>query len=176
MGQAGSLGERGSYSSLKSAAAVRERGPNSVGVDTAKRAGPVLVPKSGKRVDNYVTSRVEAALDAGLRQRQHACVIPTSLTCAKLAWVISGGAVELPNSFCGRECEVAVQVSSVHFIGILFVLSMAPLSAQNTLPDPKDSSCWESLAARLLARAIPPRVELRVAVHVLSGIPVRARA
>ena len=33
------------------------------------------------------------------------------------------------------------------FTGILFVLSVAPLSAQNRLPDPKDSSCWESLTA-----------------------------
>jgi len=33
------------------------------------------------------------------------------------------------------------------FTGILFVLSVAPLSAQNSLPDPKDFSCWESLTA-----------------------------
>lgn len=33
------------------------------------------------------------------------------------------------------------------FTGILFVLSVAPLSAQNRLPDPKDSSCWENLTA-----------------------------
>ena len=33
------------------------------------------------------------------------------------------------------------------FTGILFVLSVGPLSAQNSLPDPKDSSCWESLTA-----------------------------
>ena len=33
------------------------------------------------------------------------------------------------------------------FTSILFVLSVAPLSAQNSLPDPKDSSCWESLSA-----------------------------
>ena len=51
-------------SSLKSAVAVLEWEPNTVAVDTGKQAGPVLVPKAGKRVDNYVTSRVEAALDA----------------------------------------------------------------------------------------------------------------
>jgi len=32
------------------------------------------------------------------------------------------------------------------FAGILFVLSVAPLSAQNSLPNP-NASCWESLAA-----------------------------
>ena len=31
-------------------------------------------------------------------------------------------------------------------IGILFLLSVAPLSAQNTLPSPQESSCWESLS------------------------------
>ena len=51
-------------SSLKSAVAVLEREPNTVAIDTGKQTGPVLVPKAGKRVDNYVTSRVEAALDA----------------------------------------------------------------------------------------------------------------
>ena len=51
-------------SSLKSAVAVLEREANTVAVDTGKQTGPVLVPKAGKRVDNYVTSRVEAALDA----------------------------------------------------------------------------------------------------------------
>ena len=51
-------------SSLKSAVAILEREPNTVAIDTGKQAGPVLVSKAGKRVDNYVTSRVEAALDA----------------------------------------------------------------------------------------------------------------
>ena len=51
-------------SSLKSAVAVLEREANTVALDTGKQTGPVLVPKVGKRVDNYVTSRVEAALDA----------------------------------------------------------------------------------------------------------------
>ena len=51
-------------SGLKSAVAVLEREPNAVAVDTKKQTGPVLVPKAGKRVDNYVTGRVEAALDA----------------------------------------------------------------------------------------------------------------
>ena len=78
MGQAGSLGEEVLMSSLKSAVALLEREPNTVAVDTGKRPGPVLVPNAGKRVDNYVTSRVELA-----------------------------------NSFCGGECEVATQVSSV---------------------------------------------------------------
>jgi len=32
-------------------------------------------------------------------------------------------------------------------IGILLALSVAPLSAQNNLPSPKDASCWESLTA-----------------------------
>ena len=51
-------------SGLKSAVAVLEREPNTVAVDTKKQTGPVLVLKAGKRVDNYVTGRVEAALDA----------------------------------------------------------------------------------------------------------------
>jgi hypothetical protein len=32
-------------------------------------------------------------------------------------------------------------------IGILLVLSVAPLSAQNSLPSPQNASCWESLSA-----------------------------
>ena len=31
-------------------------------------------------------------------------------------------------------------------IGTLLVLSVVPLSAQNSLPNPHDSSCWESLS------------------------------
>jgi hypothetical protein len=33
------------------------------------------------------------------------------------------------------------------YVGILFVLSVGTLSAQNNLPNPKDASCWESLTA-----------------------------
>jgi len=51
-------------SGLKSAVAVLERELNSVAVDTGTQSGPVLVANAGKRVDNYLTSRVEAALDA----------------------------------------------------------------------------------------------------------------
>ncbi len=32
-------------------------------------------------------------------------------------------------------------------IGILLVLSVATLSAQNTLPDPHNDACWQSLSA-----------------------------
>lgn len=32
-------------------------------------------------------------------------------------------------------------------IGILALLAVAPLSAQNSLPNPHDASCWESLSA-----------------------------
>jgi hypothetical protein len=39
------------------------------------------------------------------------------------------------------------KIRALSFIGILFVLSVVPLSAQNSLPSPKDSSCWENLAA-----------------------------
>ena len=48
----------------KSAVAVLEPEPNTVAVDTGKQLGQVLVPNAGKRVDNYVTRRVQAALDA----------------------------------------------------------------------------------------------------------------
>jgi hypothetical protein len=51
-------------SNLKSAVAVLEREPHTVAVDAGKQSRPVFVPNVGKRVDNYVTSRVEAALDA----------------------------------------------------------------------------------------------------------------
>ena len=64
MGEAEASEKEVLMSSLKSAVAVLEREPNTVAVDTGKQAGPVLVPKAGKRIDNYVTSRVEAALDA----------------------------------------------------------------------------------------------------------------
>jgi hypothetical protein len=32
-------------------------------------------------------------------------------------------------------------------IGVLSLLSVAPMSAQNSLPSPNDASCWESLTA-----------------------------
>jgi hypothetical protein len=64
MGEAQASEKEVLMSSPKSAVAVLEREPNTVAVDTGKQAGPVLVPKAGKRVDNYLTSRVEAALDA----------------------------------------------------------------------------------------------------------------
>ena len=51
-------------SSLKSAIAVLEHETNIVTAETAKPARPVLVPKIGKRADNVITRRVEAALDA----------------------------------------------------------------------------------------------------------------
>ena len=51
-------------SSLKSAVAILEHEPNTVTAETGKPTGPVLVPNSAKRVDDYVTRRVEAALDA----------------------------------------------------------------------------------------------------------------
>ena len=43
--------------------------------------------------------------------------------------------------------KVQSKFRALTFTGILFVLSVAPLWAQNRLPDPKDSSCWESLTA-----------------------------
>jgi len=64
MGEAQASEKEVLMSSPKSAVAVLEREPNTVAVDTGKQAGPVLVPKAGKRADNYLTSRVEAALDA----------------------------------------------------------------------------------------------------------------
>jgi hypothetical protein len=51
-------------SSLKSAVAILEQETNTATAETGKPARPVLVPKAGKRADNYVTRRVEAALDA----------------------------------------------------------------------------------------------------------------
>ena len=32
-------------------------------------------------------------------------------------------------------------------VGILMILSVAPLSAQNGLPDPQDDACWQSFSA-----------------------------
>jgi hypothetical protein len=51
-------------SSLKSAVAILEQEMNTATVETGKPARPVLVSKIGKRHDNSVTRRVEAALDA----------------------------------------------------------------------------------------------------------------
>ena len=50
-------------SSLKSAVAILDE-TNTVASETGKPTGPVLVTKPGKRIDDYVTRRVEAALDA----------------------------------------------------------------------------------------------------------------
>jgi len=50
-------------SSLKSAVAILEQETNTVIAETEKPARPMLVPKIGKRVDDNVTRRVEAALD-----------------------------------------------------------------------------------------------------------------
>jgi hypothetical protein len=33
------------------------------------------------------------------------------------------------------------------FLGILFVLTIVPLSAQNSVPNPNESSCWDSVSA-----------------------------
>jgi hypothetical protein len=51
-------------SSLKSAIAILETESNSLTPETGKSTGPVLVTNSARRVDNRVTRRVEAALDA----------------------------------------------------------------------------------------------------------------
>jgi hypothetical protein len=48
-------------SSLKSAIAILENEPNAT---TAVAGMPVLVPNTGKRADDTVTRRVEAALDS----------------------------------------------------------------------------------------------------------------
>jgi len=42
-----------------------------------------------------------------------------------------------------RQPKVPMLIS----IAIMFVISVAPLSAQNSLPNPQDSYCWESLSA-----------------------------
>jgi hypothetical protein len=51
-------------SSLKSAIAVLEQEPDTITAETGKAAGPVLVSKASKRVDDHITRRVQAALDA----------------------------------------------------------------------------------------------------------------
>ena len=38
-------------------------------------------------------------------------------------------------------------IKALVFLGILFVLTVAPLSAQNSVPNPNESSCWESVSA-----------------------------
>ena len=50
-----------------------------------------------------------------------------------------------PIHFVEANVKSQSKFRALTFTGILFVLSVAPLSAQNSLPDPKDSSCWESL-------------------------------
>jgi len=42
-----------------------------------------------------------------------------------------------------RQPKLPVLIS----IAIMFLMSVDPLSAQNNLPNPQDSSCWESLSA-----------------------------
>jgi hypothetical protein len=49
-------------SSLKSAIAIRDTETETT-AEVPVAAKPVLVPKSGRRPDNRITSRVEAALD-----------------------------------------------------------------------------------------------------------------
>jgi len=46
-----------------------------------------------------------------------------------------------------QSVKLQSKFRALSFIGILFVLSVGPLSAQNSLPSPKDASCWESLSA-----------------------------
>jgi hypothetical protein len=43
--------------------------------------------------------------------------------------------------------EENMKVQKLVPIGILLVLSAATLSAQNTLPDPHNDACWQSLSA-----------------------------
>jgi hypothetical protein len=52
-----------------------------------------------------------------------------------------------PIHFVEENVKSQSKFRALTITGILFVLSVAPLSAQNSLPDPKDSSCWESLTA-----------------------------
>ena len=51
-------------SSLKSAVAILEHETNIATADVERPSRPMLVPKTAKRVDDFVTRRVEAALDA----------------------------------------------------------------------------------------------------------------
>jgi hypothetical protein len=52
-----------------------------------------------------------------------------------------------PIHFVEENVKSQPKFRALTYTGMLFVLSVAPLSAQNSLPDPKDSSCWESLTA-----------------------------
>jgi hypothetical protein len=49
--------------------------------------------------------------------------------------------------FMEESLKLQSKFRALTFIGILFVLSVAPMSAQNSLPSPKGASCWESLSA-----------------------------
>jgi hypothetical protein len=50
--------------------------------------------------------------------------------------------------FLEESVKLQSKFRALTFIGILSVLSVAPLSAQkNSLPSPKAASCWESLSA-----------------------------
>jgi hypothetical protein len=49
--------------------------------------------------------------------------------------------------FVEESMKLQSKFRALTFIGILLVWSVATLSAQNSLPNPKDASCWESLAA-----------------------------
>jgi hypothetical protein len=46
-----------------------------------------------------------------------------------------------------ESVKLQSKIRALTLIGILSALSVAPLSAQNSLPSPKDASCWESLSA-----------------------------
>ena len=43
--------------------------------------------------------------------------------------------------------KLQIKLPALIPIGILLLTSVAPLSAQNSLPNPQDDSCWESLSA-----------------------------
>jgi hypothetical protein len=54
----------------------------------------------------------------------------------------------LANLFLLEESvKLESKIRVLTFVGILSVLSVAPLSAQNSLPNPKNASCWESMTA-----------------------------
>ena len=46
-----------------------------------------------------------------------------------------------------ESVKFQTKIRALAFIGTLFVLSVAQLPAQDNLPNAKDASCWESLAA-----------------------------
>lgn len=49
--------------------------------------------------------------------------------------------------FMEKSVKLQSKIRALTFIGILFVLCVAPMSAQNSLPSPKDASCWEGVSA-----------------------------